>query len=117
VERLSQRGGALRGVIFGVSLYMGVWLLATGVGSVTDGPVATVLRIMALLITYVAVTAGFGAALLSRGGTRRDAAVAQAPAPALNAASWQTPTPVTGVVAARRPAPAATIDAGKAGGR
>jgi hypothetical protein len=117
VERLSQRGGALRGVIFGVSLYMGVWLLATGVGSVTDGPVATVLRIMALLITYVAVTAGFGAALLSRGGTRRDAAVAQAPAPAMNAASWQTPTPVTGVVAARRPAPAAAIDAGKAGGR
>lgn len=116
-ERLSQRGGALRGVVVGVSLYMGLWLLATGVGSVTSGPVATVLRVAALLITYVAVTAGFGAALLSRGGSRRDAAVTQAPAPAVNAASWQTPTPVTGVVAARRPALKPTADAGSGSGR
>ncbi len=117
VERLSQRGGALRGVIVGVSLYMGIWLVATGVGGVNAGVLATVLRVIALLVTYVAVTAGFGAALLSRGGTRRDAAVAQAPAPAMNAASWQTPTPVTGVVAARRPAPKATADAGSSGSR
>ena len=66
-------------------------------------------------MTYVAVTAGFGAALLSRGGTRRDAAVAQAPAPAMNAASWQTPTPVTGVVAGRRPVVGAEGDGPGAG--
>ncbi|HEX4934702.1 MAG TPA: hypothetical protein VFV33_16040 [Gemmatimonadaceae bacterium] len=102
VERLSARGSALRAVIVGVSLYMGLWLVATAMGSVPAAGIA--LRLVAVLVTYVAVTAGFGAALLSRGGTRRDAAVAQAAAPAMNAASWQTPTPVTGVVAARRPA-------------
>lgn len=105
VERLSARGSALRAVVVGVSLYMGLWVVATAMGAVPAAGVA--LRVVALLVTYVAVTAGFGAALLSRGGTRRDAAVAQAPAPAMDAASWQTPTPVTGVVAARRPAAAA----------
>ncbi|MFP5354616.1 MAG: hypothetical protein ACLGIK_05600 [Gemmatimonadota bacterium] len=99
--RLSARGGALRAVLLGVSLYMGLWLVATALGNVPVAGMA--LRLVALLVTYVAVTAGFGAALLSRGGTRRDAAVTQAAAPALDAASWQTPTPVTGVVAARRP--------------
>ncbi|HPV74947.1 MAG TPA: hypothetical protein PLX31_08620, partial [Gemmatimonadaceae bacterium] len=78
-------------------------------------PTGAALRIVALLVTYVAVTAGFGAALLSRGGSRRDAAVAQAPAPAMDAASWQTPTPVTGVVAARRPVAAAKGDGSSAG--
>jgi hypothetical protein len=101
VSRLSRRGGALRGVIVGVTIYMGIWLLAAALGGI---PVAsTVLRLLALLVTYVALTAGFGAALLSRGGTRRDAAVRAAPAPAMDAVGWQTPTPVTGVVAARRP--------------
>ncbi len=110
-ERLSARGGALRAVIVGVSLYMGLWLVATALGAVPAAGMA--LRVAALLVTYVAVTAGFGAALLSRGGTRRDAAVAQAAAPAMDAASWQTPTPVTGVVAARRPV---TTGKGEVGG-
>lgn len=104
-KRLTARGGALRAVMVGLTIYMGLWLVASALG---HAPVAgTVLRMVALTVTYVAVTAGFGAALLSRGGTRRDAAVAQAPAPAMDAASWQTPTPVTGVVAARRPVPKA----------
>ena len=101
-QRLSARGGALRAVVVGVSLYMGLWLIATALGGMPAAGV--VLRVVATLVTYVAITAGFGAALLSRGGTRRDAAVLQAAAPAMGAASWQTPTPVTGVVAARRPA-------------
>lgn len=109
-ERLSARGGALRAVIVGVSLYMGLWVAATAAGFIPAA--GTVLRLAALLVTYVAVTAGFGAALLSRGGTRRDAAVLQAPAPASDAASWQTPTPVTGVVAARRPTTVPRADAG-----
>jgi hypothetical protein len=113
VERLSARGGALRAVLVGVTLYMGLWLVATAVGDIPAAGAA--LRIVALLVTYVAVTAGFGAALLSRGGSRRDAAVAQAPAPAMDAASWQTPTPVTGVVAARRPVAAAKGDGSSAG--
>lgn len=100
--RLSERGGALRGLIIGLALYMGLWLLAAVLGGV---PVAgDVIRLLALTVTYVAVTAGFGAALLSRGGTKRDAAVIHAPAPAMESA-WQTPTPITGVIAARRPSP------------
>lgn len=96
----NERGSALRGLVVGLVLYMGLWLLA---GVLNDVPVAGVgLRLLALAVTYVAVTTGFGAALLSRGGTRRDAVVAHAPAPAMEAA-WQTPTPITGVVAARRP--------------
>ena len=114
-QRLSARGGALRAVVVGVSLYMGLWLIATALGNVPAAGVA--LRVVAMLVTYVAITAGFGAALLSRGGTRRDAAVLQAAAPAMGAASWQTPTPVTGVVAARRPAPKADARVGGGGGR
>lgn len=97
-EGLSARGSSLRGVILGLAIYMGLWILAAALHEV---PVAgTSLRLLALAASFVAATAGFGAAILSRGGTRRDAAVV-APAPA--SAGWQTPTPVAGVVAARRP--------------
>ena len=83
---------------------IGMWLLA---GLLNDVPlIGTLLRLVALSVRWVAVTAGFGAALLSRGGTKRDAVVTYAPAPASEAA-WQTPTPITGVIAARRPRPSA----------
>lgn len=114
-DRLTARGSALRAVLLGVTLYMGLWVCVSVLGFVPA--VGSILRIVAILVTYVAVTAGFGAALLSRGGTRRDGALAQAPAPALDAASWQTPTPVTGVVAARRPVVAPKADAGSGRGR
>jgi len=61
---------------------------------------------VAVAITWVAATAGLGAALVSRGGVRR--AVAPAAQRAMQAASWATPTPVAGVVAARRPTPYST---------
>ncbi len=112
-ERLTPRGGALRAVLLGVTLYMGLWIVASALGFIPAA--GTILRVIAMLVTYVAVTAGFGAALLSRGGTRRDGAVLQAPAPAMDAASWQTPTPVTGVVAARRPVVTPKADSGSAG--
>ncbi|MEP7382842.1 MAG: hypothetical protein ABI910_14225 [Gemmatimonadota bacterium] len=111
--RLTPRGGALRAVLVGVTLYMGLWIVASALGFIPAA--GTILRVIAMLVTYVAVTAGFGAALLSRGGTRRDGAVLQAPAPAMDAASWQTPTPVTGVVAARRPVVTPKADSGNAG--
>ncbi len=114
-DRLTARGSARRAVLLGVTLYMGLWVCVSVLGFVPA--VGSILRIVAILVTYVAVTAGFGAALLSRGGTRRDGALAQAPAPALDAASWQTPTPVTGVVAARRPVVAPKADAGSGRGR
>ena len=55
----------------------------------------------------VAVTAGFGAVLISRAGTRRTVPP-QAPVAPLDDMSWQTPTPVSGVAAARRPTPVAS---------
>lgn len=97
---LSTRGSSLRGVLIGLTLYLGLWIAAAALVNVPVAGVA--LRVAAVLATFVAATTGFGAAILSRGGTRRDAAIVVAPAPASDA-GWQTPTPVSGVVAARRP--------------
>ncbi|MGQ0764356.1 MAG: hypothetical protein ACT4OZ_01650 [Gemmatimonadota bacterium] len=98
---ISMRGETLRGVALGTLVYMGLWVVAALTASVPL--VGTLVKMFALLLTYVAVTAGFGAAILSRGGTRRDAAVA-APLPPAEV-GWQTPTPVSGVVAAARRTP------------
>ncbi len=100
---LGVKGSALRGVMVGTVLYMGLWVVAALVRDIPT--VGAAVRVLALLATFVAATAGFGAAILSRGGTRRDAAVA-APLPAPDLA-WQTPTPVSGVAAARRVRPVA----------
>jgi hypothetical protein len=57
-------------------------------------------RLVAVALTWVAASAGFGAALMARGGVHRvQARVATAEV----ATGWQTPTPIGGVVAARRP--------------
>ncbi|HEX5072232.1 MAG TPA: polymer-forming cytoskeletal protein [Gemmatimonadaceae bacterium] len=101
-KRYSARGAALRALVVGVSIYMGLWVLASAFAWAPI--VETVLRAVAIAITWVATTAGLGAAVISRGGTKRSA-----PTPSLAAVNdipWQTPTPVTGVVAARRPTPA-----------
>jgi hypothetical protein len=100
---LQARGRALRALVVGVPLYFGLWVLAA---IFQWSPIVSgTLRALALATTYAATTAGFGAALLSRGGTRRDAAKHTIATDEM--AVWQTPTPVTGVVAARRPTPAA----------
>jgi hypothetical protein len=93
----------LRALLTGLVLYLGLWLLAA---IFTWQPIAgAVLRGVALAVSWVAVTVGFGAAMLSRAGTRRmdarERAAARRPAP--EDLAWQTPTPVTGVAAARRP--------------
>ena len=106
------RGEALRALVIGLAIFMAPWLAAAACASIPFA--AVVLRTIALATTWVAVTAGFGAALASRAGTRsesqraamrsrnrdrtpeRDPYVSAAP-------GWQTPTPVSGVVAARRP--------------
>ena len=98
------RRANLRALFVGLVLYLGLWLLAA---IFTWQPIAgAILRGVALAVSWVAVTVGLGAALLSRAGTRRlDArerlAAARRPAP--EDLAWQTPTPVTGVAAARRP--------------
>ena len=97
------RRANLRALFIGLVLYLGLWLLAA---IFTWQPLAgAILRGVALAVSWVAVTAGLGAALLSRAGTRRldqrERAAARRPAP--EDLAWQTPTPVTGVAAARRP--------------
>jgi hypothetical protein len=103
-QRYHARGAALRALVIGVVVYMGLWVLAAAFAWVPM--IEAVLRGVAVAITWVAATAGLGAAVLSRGGTRRQAE--PLPASPVNDLPWQTPTPVTGVVAARRPTPAAT---------
>lgn len=103
-KRYSARGAALRSLVIGVSIYMGLWVLASAFAWAPM--VGTVLRGVAVAITWVAATAGLGAAVISRGGTRRSAP--SAPLAAVNDIPWQTPTPVTGVVAARRPTPSSS---------
>jgi hypothetical protein len=69
-------------------------------------------RFVALVVTWVAATVGFGAAIASRAGTRTEAPTPAAAAQPVRAPEdplpWATPTPVGGVVAARRPTPAPT---------
>ncbi|HEX6943833.1 MAG TPA: polymer-forming cytoskeletal protein [Gemmatimonadaceae bacterium] len=97
-KRGEPRGKALRGLVFGIGIFMGLWVLAAAFQ--WSPAISGVLRMIALAVTWVAATAGFGAAILSRGGTHRDAAKKT---PVDESASWQTPTPITGVAAARKP--------------
>lgn len=97
-DRGEEKGKALRGVVVGIGIFMGLWVLAAAFQ--WSPAVSAVLRMIAMAVTWVAATAGFGAAILSRGGTNRDAAKK---APVDESAAWQTPTPITGVAAARKP--------------
>jgi hypothetical protein len=108
---VTERGATLRALFTGVVVYTGLWVLAA---AFTWSPIiGGVLRGIAFAATWVAATVGFGAALLSRAGTRRAELTLAAPATAATPAAaasappdWQTPTPIGGVVAARRPTPA-----------
>lgn len=95
---------SLRALLIGITIYVGLWVLAA---AFTWNPMAgAVLRAVALAGSWVALTLGLGATLITRAGTRREGERRRAAAPASDM-SWQTPTPVTGVVAARRPVAAA----------
>lgn len=106
---VTERGESLRALVTGVVAYTGLWVIAA---AFTWSPiVGGVLRGLAFAVSWAAVTVGFGAALLSRAGTRRAASTAAAITPQsaslpVGPPDWQTPTPVAGVVAARRPTPA-----------
>lgn len=92
-------------LFIGLSLYFVLWM-AGGLMS-WAGWLGAVLRLVAAMVTWVAVTVGFGATLASRGGTRAPGGRVPPPQvpPPVSDASWQTPTPVSGVAAARRPTP------------
>jgi hypothetical protein len=103
--RRVQRGPAgLERVVFaGLAAYMSLWIASALLA--WSGPAGGVMRIVALLLTWVAATVGFGATLVSRGGTGEAVRVAP-PITRTAELEWQTPTPVAGVAAARRPTPA-----------
>lgn len=97
------RGEHLSALFVGLVIYFGLWLVAALLLRV---PVAgDVVRGLALAVTWVAATAGLGAAIVSRAGTERGLPGAPARRPVADELSWQTPTPITGVAAARRPVP------------
>jgi hypothetical protein len=96
-QELTARGVNLRGLFIGLIGYFGIWLIAA---AFTWHPViGGALRMVAVLVTWVAATAGLGATLRSRAGTRR---ASRKSATAADEYSWQTPTPVSGVAASRR---------------
>jgi hypothetical protein len=97
----SSRAEALRALVLGAVVLMAPWIIAALLQG--TGTTAFVLRIAAVAVTWVAATAGLGAAMLSRAGAG-DRKMAERAAPPLQ--GWQTPTPVAGVAAARRPIPA-----------
>ena len=106
----TERGARLQALVAGLLVLSLPWLAAAALAS---WPVASAaLRTLALGLTWVAVTAGLGAALRTRGGTRshdepwgiRRPAPSGAPLPvATPKPEWLTPTPITGVVAVKRP--------------
>ena len=96
----SPRGVELRSMLAGLFFFFGLWLLGAMLGWV---PVlGTVLRALAVVLTWAAVTVGLGAAVISRGGSRRRAVTATPVPDALPDIAWQTPTPISGIAAARR---------------
>ncbi len=106
----SERGMRLQSLVIGMLLLSIPWLAAA---ALTSWPVASAgVRTIALGITWIAITAGLGAGLRTRGGTRsheepwgiRRPAPSGTPLPiAAPAAEWLTPTPLTGVVSVKRP--------------
>ncbi len=95
----SARGVHLRGLIIGLVAYLGLWMIAA---LFTWNPVfGSVLRAVAIAITWVAATLGLGATLTSRAGTVRPGKGSRERA-TTDEFAWQTPTPVSGVAAATR---------------
>jgi hypothetical protein len=94
----SPRGVHLRALIIGLIVYMGLWMLAA---CFTWNPfIGSIIRAVAVAITWVAATIGLGAAITSRAGTVRPGVGGQKSA--TDEFAWQTPTPVAGVAAATR---------------
>jgi hypothetical protein len=102
---LTARATSLRALMLGVFTLFALWLVAAGFA--WSPFAAAILRLVAAAVTWVAVTAGFGAVILSRVGAQRVATWAE-PEIVRDELSWQTPTPVSGVAAARRPTPVAS---------
>lgn len=103
-DSLERRRLLLRALLTGIVILFVPWLV---MGALMSMPAAaSMAHGVAFLITWVAVTAGFGASIRSRAGRRSLIARHVDEEPTAADESWQTPTPVGGVAAARRPTPA-----------
>jgi len=91
----------LQFLLMGLSIYLILWVVGGAVGGF--GALGGLARFIVMVITWVALTVGFGATLASRGGTRAQHPLELAEETPVDDLSWQTPTPVSGVAAARRP--------------
>jgi hypothetical protein len=95
----ARRAATLRALVLGLVVLLSPWLVAA---LLAPWPAAeSIARIVAFGCTWVACTAGLGAAIISRAGIKQ--ARSNQAERAMASPSWQTPTPVAGVVAARRP--------------
>ncbi|HLV26195.1 MAG TPA: polymer-forming cytoskeletal protein [Gemmatimonadales bacterium] len=105
-QGLERRRYLLRSLLIGILILFLPWLV---VGALMSMPAAASMAYgVAWLMTWVAVTAGFGASIRSRAGRRSLAVKSTAEELSPADTSWQTPTPVGGVAAARRPTPASS---------
>ncbi|MBC7791567.1 MAG: hypothetical protein H7Z74_16590 [Anaerolineae bacterium] len=89
-------------LLAGLFFFFLLWLVAALF--TWAGALSPALNAVAALVTWLAVSVGFGATVISRGGTRA-ISPPTTQIPVLDEYTWQTPTPVAGVVAARRPTP------------
>jgi hypothetical protein len=95
------RAQLLQFLLIGLSIFLVLWVIGGAVGGF--GALGGLLRFIIMVVTWVAATAGFGATLASRGGTRALYPPMLEEIEPVDDLSWQTPTPVSGVAAARRP--------------
>ncbi len=93
----TRRTAQVRGLIAGIVLLALPLLAAAAFGGTPV--VGLALRTLGVALLWSAATAGLGAAVLARGGSRRTIRVTAS----LGSIGWQTPTPIAGIVAARRP--------------
>ncbi|HUO51680.1 MAG TPA: polymer-forming cytoskeletal protein [Gemmatimonadaceae bacterium] len=97
-------------MVIGLTFFLLLWVAGTAFPGA--GGFALALRFLSAFITWIALTVGFGAVLVTRGGTRTVTPPAAIAPVVTSELEWQTPTPVSGVAAARRPTPAPRRDAG-----
>jgi hypothetical protein len=94
----------LQPMLVGLAIFLVIWV--AGAGFPWAGGFGAALRMIAVILTWTALTTGLGAVIMTRAGSRPAPVPAQLPPAPTAEHEWQTPTPVTGVTAARRPTPA-----------
>lgn len=100
-------------VLLGLGVFLALWLLAGALAGVPGA--ALVARACAVAATWIALSAGFGAALLTRAGTNAGRRrVPAAPDTLVTdrgvVPAWQTPTPIATLVAGQ---PSTSVPAGR----